>query len=186
MKSIQKLVVKLSAVSALFLLTLPAFAGSGSVTLAPLDPSAIPTLSSTMLIVLSVLLMLVAFRVSKQKSSGKFMVALLGASVVMASTGSVKLVSDLRAGNSVLVTMPEGQTVDIFSDEFNIIINQSGVVQRVVDIVEPGSCGNFPRAEVHGISTPDCEIGLILQPEGGENLQSCLVDCSEAPGTGDM
>ncbi len=184
MKFFQKVVVKLSAVSALFLLPFSAFAGSGTIVFGPVDPSAIPTLSSTMLIVLSVLLVLVAFRVSKQKGSGKLLVTLLGASVLMASTGGIKLVSDLEAGGATPIQNPEGQTFDLFSGNRHSFRNTSDVLMKVLEINLPTTCNNYPNTSLSEIQ--DCNVGLILDssPVGGPFASLggfCIIDCSEPP-----
>ena len=178
MKYYQKLIFKFCAISTLFFLPFSAFAGSvGTITFAPVDPSAIPTLSSTMLIVLSVLLMMVAFRVSKQKSSKKFLIALFGASVLIASTGGVKLVSDLQAGGAT-ITMPEGQTFTLFSGFANRFDNSTNVPQRVISIsgLPSPNCPNFPDTLNRVNIGPDCSVGLILQPS---SANVCKIDCQD-------
>lgn len=181
MKQIKSLILKLSCISVFSLLSLTAMAGSsgsnGTVTFAPVDPTAVPTLSSSMLILLSVLLMIVAFRVSKQKGAGKFFVVLLGASVLMASTGGIKLVSDLQASGEISITMPAGDSVDLFPGNFHQIRNQSGVLQRITGIVEPSTCDNFPNGL--NIGGPECSVGMTL--ESDVNSAFCIIDCRTRP-----
>ncbi|TCJ88997.1 midcut-by-XrtH protein [Cocleimonas flava] len=158
-----------------------AFAGiavpGGTVTLSPTATTAVPTLSGTMLILLSLLLMVVAFRVSKnsKNGAGKFFIALIGASVLMAA-GGFKTVSDLQAAVGTTKTMdnPAGGDVIFNEGAFTIIKNGSGVTQQVKDIIlnfEGNSCGNFPGAGmIEGI--PECAINLPLSDD-----MSCHVDC---------
>lgn len=64
------------------------------------NTNAIPTLSTTMLMVLSVLLFAVAFKVSKQKNSAKtkMFVTLLGVTAVVAiSNNGIKLINNVQA-----------------------------------------------------------------------------------------
>ena len=88
--------------------------------------AAIPTLSSTMLIVLSLLLFLVAFRVSKQKNNaaGKILITLLGVSAIITMGHSVKVISDTYAGSSInispvspAVRIEAGQDLDFISPD---------------------------------------------------------------------
>jgi len=174
MKIIRNILIKIGAISALFVLPLSAFAGPGTVIFAPASIS-IPTLSSSMLIVLSLLLMIVAFRVAKQKGSKKFFMVLMGASILMASSGGIKLVSDIQASGSVSFSMPEGDSVNIQGVTLNEIQNLSGVVQSVIEINAPEGCGNFPNAV--GVSQyPECSVGQRLD-FNAEITAFCFVDC---------
>jgi len=91
--------------SSFFLISLgvlssPVFAGTtgGTINYTINAANAIPTLSGTMLIVLSMLLFLVAFRVSKSKTGGKFLVMTFGTAALTLSVGGIKVVSTVEAG----------------------------------------------------------------------------------------
>lgn len=89
--------------------------------------TAVPSLSNTMLIVLSLLLFLVAFKIAKQKNNptGKFFVSLLGVSaIVMGSSGGVKLVTEAQAG------VPPVSVVAISSGHIQIGNGYKGVLQN--------------------------------------------------------
>ena len=108
-----KQLYKMSALVALIVSPVSSvFAGSspetlGSMTYRIQSATGIPTLSGTMLLVLSLLLLAVAVRVAKQKDSGanKFFIALLGVSALSMGGGGIKLVSDADAV-SYIVLLP--------------------------------------------------------------------------------
>jgi len=172
MKQLINIFLKLIAISALIISTSSSFAGdNGTIIFAPVnangDPTAVPTLSSYMLIILSVLLFIVAFRVSKQKGAGKFFALILGASVLMASTGGVKLVTDLQASSFFTITPAAGDTFSISQFGPNEYLNSSGVPQGVTQLMLPTVCPGFP-----GNSLVPCTSETIL-----ENGSSCQVNC---------
>ncbi|MEB8432810.1 midcut-by-XrtH protein [Cocleimonas sp. KMM 6892] len=165
-----------------------AMAGSnGSLIYGPLNPTAVPTLSGTMLIILSLLLFVVALKVAKQKGSnaGKFFITLIGASALVTGIGGVKLVSEVDAGlvfNPPLVE-PAGTTVTIFEGRFNQFVNSTGVAQQIKEINLVDNeieirCGNYPN----GVSVQnECSVGLTLSPNA-----ICNIDCDDAPIEGVM
>ncbi len=172
MNLLTKILFRLSAILAITTSASTVYAGSnGSITFAPanVDPTAVPTLSSYMLIILSVLLFAVAFRVSKQKGADKFFVFILSASVLMAGTGGVKLVSDLKASSFFTISPPEGASFSITSGAPNVYENGSGVPQEVTEFTLPEFCQSYPDT----VNTPiDCSLGLVL-PDGS----TCKVNC---------
>jgi len=107
--------------------TTKSYAVGASVSFSAVSASSIPTLSTTMLLVLSLLLLVVAFRVSKQKNNaaGKIFVTLLGVSAIVTMGHSVKLISDTNAGgvpvditpSSPLFTIEAGETIDFVTPE---------------------------------------------------------------------
>jgi len=193
MSQVHTFFLKFTAVTSLLFLSFSAFAGPGSVTLVPVNPTAVPTLSTSMLILMSVLLMIVALRVSKNKASGKLFITLMGASVLIASGSGVKLISDLKAGVESVVdpfTMPAGGEFTLFGDQPNLLVNKSTVPLRIKTIELPNSCAAFnPESQF------SCKEGQILQsslyfgletlPEGVTKVDvgidfsaaSCSVDC---------
>ena len=103
MKMFNQITSKIALLSFLVLInTKSAFAAGGIVTftLPSSSPAAIPTLSGTMLILLSLLLLVVAFRTAKQKKSNinKLFVTFLGTGFLVAAGSGAKLVSDANAG----------------------------------------------------------------------------------------
>ncbi len=176
--------IQINSIFALFLIsTSNVFAGTG-ITFGPVSPSAIPTLSTTMLIVLSVLLMVVAFRVAKNRESGssKFMVAFIGSAILMTS-GGVKLVSDLNANvTTARVTSSAGQTLGISAGAYNQYENITTVPMEVLSISTPANCAAFNA----GIRDTDqlCRVGLVLVASDGTSdnavaLGSCEIDCRD-------
>lgn len=172
----------LSSVFALLSLsTSSVFAGSnGQIIFAPVDPSAIPTLSSTMLIVLSLLLVAVAFRVSKNKesNSSKFLVAIIGAAALFTG-GGVKLVSDLKANVTTAYLMSDtGGNQTIQNAEYNQYQNDSNVSLRVESISLPTSCETYNAGQNSSDNYPLCRVGTILSGENSfSGEDQCEIDC---------
>ena len=97
---------------------------------------------------------------------------LIGASVLMASTGGIKLVSDLQAdGVNVPALNPEGGNIYTNIFDYNEIGNSTDVGLKIISI-SPTKCGNFPTTI--NLGRPDCSILTILQPNNGN---SCIIDC---------
>jgi len=195
MKLINIILLKLSAIGALITLTSSAIAGNeGTIIFVPVnangDPTAVPTLSAYMLIILSLLLFAVAFRVSKKKGAGKLFTLMLGASVLMASTGGVKLISDVQAvvdgiGPQIIeVTNPEGSPENIIPFQYNPYANTSGVPLKIDSIMLPteGSCPiNSIDPQTPIVFHQICVPGLVL-PTGdadpATDANFCEIDCN--------
>ena len=106
--NLQRMFSRLAVFTVLFLSSSSVFAAGGTVTFTAANPTAVPTLSGWMLIVLSLLLFSVAVKVSRQKGSsnaGKFFLLLLGVGVLSSGTGGVKLITEVNAGGATLVTI---------------------------------------------------------------------------------
>lgn len=112
MKYLNKIAFKLIAIAFLFAVTNSAFATGGSVTFTSPNSASIPTLSGSMLILLSVLLCVVAYRTAKQKNANinKLFITLLGTGVIFSAGSGIKLVSDANAGGPppITITFPAG------------------------------------------------------------------------------
>lgn len=92
-----------------------------------LNPTAVPTLSGMMLLVLSLLLFVVAFKVSKQKSAntGKYFIALIGVTALVSSIGGTKLITDVQAGGPTpLVLSGSTGSVNLNPDGFSFFVNE--------------------------------------------------------------
>lgn len=111
-----------------------AYATGATVTIHPAVPTSVPTLSGMMLIVLSLLLFVVTYKIAKQKNNpaSKFFIALLGVSaLVLGSGGGFKLVSEVQARTDTEEEIP---IVPVASDHFinigggyeGFLKNQSG------------------------------------------------------------
>ncbi|GAA0420804.1 hypothetical protein GCM10009133_31540 [Cocleimonas flava] len=132
-----------------FILTSNVFAGApnpiGTMTYSIPGATAVPTLSGTMLIALSLLLFAVAFRVAKQKGSGKMFITLIGVSALSIGGSGIKLVSDAKAlmGASLpLNTGPTTGEVDLYSG-YNIFENTNSQTVTIKSITTDAgySCG---------------------------------------------
>ncbi len=89
----------------------------------------VPTLSSAMLIVLSLLLFVVAFKIAKQKnnSASKLFVSLLGVSAIVLGGGGVKLISEVSAGiPTTVVPITGGHHINVGGGYFGFLQNQTG------------------------------------------------------------
>ena len=169
MENLKKLASKFSLIAIISLFaTSSAFAGTPVIVFGPVTN--VPTLSGSMLIVLSLLLMVVAVRVTrnKHKNTGKFFITLIGASALLAGAGGVKLISEVNASVAPSITMPQGESLPIFLSSLNEYLNNSGVTQQVKSI-GIASCDNFPNGS--GVIN-ECRVGLVL----GVSKQ-CVIDC---------
>ncbi len=84
-------------------------------------PTAIPTLSGSMLILLSLLLFIVALRISKQKNAkvNKFFITLLGVGILSIGGSGIKLISNAQAGVDLPITLlssPSGGASELILD----------------------------------------------------------------------
>lgn len=145
----------------------------------------IPTLSGTMLIILSLLLFFVALRVSKQKNTKnkEFFISLIGIFALSSSVGGFKLVSDAKAGLSVQQTVtltlnqsPTTGQVDLFGPNTNYFDNAfaTPVTITAININEGFSCGILLARDVDP-SAPTCSADApnnIIPPEG-----QCQIRC---------
>ncbi len=118
MKYLNKITSKFTATTFILLSTNSAFATGATVTFNLPGPASIPTLSGTMLILLSVLLCMVAYRTAKQKNtnSNKLFITVLGAGFLVSASSGVKLVSDAHAGGPPLTPIVFAPGSNTFSD----------------------------------------------------------------------
>ncbi len=153
-------------------------------------PTAVPTLSGTMLILLSLLLFVVAFRIAKQKNNGasKLFITLVGVTAISTGIGGIKLVSDVEAGGSI-TTIPldvaPGSTtgsVDLL-DGLNSFDNPNSVAATITSINitnETSICGQLPvLGKAVDLSAPICTVGNTVAPDA-----QCLLFCSSPSGDG--
>ncbi len=161
MKNVQNLFDRMKSLSTLsmaFLLlsSQNTLAGTNVGTMTYSIPGAatdIPTLSGTMMILLSLLLFIVAFRVSKQKGSkvNKLFISLLGVFALSSSIGGFKTISDAHAGvvggqQAITLTLNSATTgtVDIFGPTTQYFDNAFDVPVTIleINIREGFSCNN--------------------------------------------
>lgn len=116
MRRLIQIASKLGAITFLiFASSTSAFATGATVTFSIQSPTGVPSLSGTMLIVLTVLLFIVAFRISKQKgrNGNTFCMGLIAAGIVVSTGTGVKLVSDAYAGTQI--NIQPGQSTRVFT-----------------------------------------------------------------------
>ncbi len=167
-------------------LSASAFAGNPNILIhAPyqMNHIAVPTLSGTMLILLSLLLVAVAFRIGKNKNNSGTPMMLVGGLVlgaVLSVTGGVKLISEVNADSGgfapIPLSNPSGAEVGMFSGQLNIFENTSGVPQQIVNIILNGTgfafCPNNDSGIIDGVSR--CAINSVV-PTSMAGL--CYIDC---------
>ncbi|WP_165874670.1 midcut-by-XrtH protein [Cocleimonas flava] len=188
----KKLVIKLGIFISFCSSFSTAFAGStggGSMTYSIGGATSIPTLSGTMLIVLSLLLFAVAVRVAKQKNSGvnKLFVTLLGVGSISLITGGAQIVSEADAGwypSLPLNTNSTSGEVELFSS-YNAFTNENVAITTINSITPPPgyTCGPVPAitkpaeklttaAAPPPVSSETCSVGLQIN-----NLDGCDLYC---------
>ena len=155
------------------------FAGAaGTLVYAPVAPataaSSVPSLTGSMLIVMSLLLAAVAYRMFRQGGSNgsKFLLLLLGGGILVSGASGVKLISDAYAAVSHSLGNPAGGVEPISSGDNNIYTNTSGVDLRIQSVTPPAGCPN-------PVSASRCDAGDVLL-----NTEQCSVECTAAGGGG--
>lgn len=159
MNAIQKLSLKVAAFSALLFLPFSAFAGTPPPTMvintAAAGTQGIPTLSGTMLVVLSLLLFAVAARVAKQKKSNinKMLVTLLG-------IGSLSMIT----GGMQIITKADAALHGALIDKAIILESMLGESSIELDFGNPASAGGY---NLFSNQNPDVVVSII-RIENGE------------------
>ena len=141
------------------------------------SPTAVPSLSGSMLIVLSLLLFAVAYKVAKQKNASKLFVTLIGVTVLSTGLSGVKIISESFATGN---TLPQndyslGQTKIIDLARYQSYIQNNNTnpmtIGEITNFVGWSCAPNMER-----IAAFSCVEGSLL-PAG----ESCGVYCSELP-----
>ncbi len=185
---------KLLKLTVIFLITL---AGTSSIFAGPAVPgggitfttgvTAVPTLSGTMLILLSILLFLVAFKITKQKNTnaGKFFVMLVGFGALGIGGGTIKLINNLEAGALVPILVEPVGPVGPGIDSTDIVFAPGATVSTFQ--LEGGVAFHFQNnlspAQVIKVEAAGPEEGFIcdyhssvssFEPEALEGILDCL------------
>ncbi|KAG1694709.1 hypothetical protein GQR58_006705 [Nymphon striatum] len=180
MKKLQSYLSNISLIALLsFLPVSSVFAAGGTITFAIPGPASIPTLSGTMLVILSLLLFVVALKVANQKhaKAGKFFIAVLGMTAIMSGTSGIKMISEVNAGGAS-ITIPEGTSMYTQRLDPNIPYEFNNRDYEIISVtVVPdadSTCGLFG-----GANGPSCtDVGTLAENE------FCRVEC-RATGNGD-
>ncbi|GEM_PF-1426892 len=155
------------------LLTLPsvfAHAGSplvgGTITFAPADATAVPTLGGAALVLLGIFLAFIAIRQARQGAGSRLPLLAVGASglALAAAASGVLLMNDVQANGGQVINSPSRQTLDVFNMT-NIYENAAGVPMSVVER-EVARCD--ARAD-------GCELGTVIE-DGGSCELVCVID----------
>ena len=147
------------------------FVTAATLTYGPLTTTGIPTLSGTMLLLLSLLLAFVGYRMLTLKTNDAtkmMVVATIGIGAITSGLGGVKLINDAYASAlEVVLTDPNGGTVDLTGFNFNNILNATGVEVEIINVAPEGNCPSYPTG-----NEGECVSGLILADNG-----RCDIDC---------
>lgn len=166
-----------SGVISLFLCLLSSsvFAGrpAGAITFSlTASSTSIPTLSGSMLIVLSLLLFVVAFRVAKQKNANKFFMSFVGVTALSLGLGGIKFVSDAEAviHAHTPITTSEFTNLTLIKDlyENNRFFNDT---QETISISNIEVFTLFECGGTSGAGYPECKVGESIPPSNGCSLQ---------------
>lgn len=163
-----------------------AHATGAVVTIASATP--IPTLSGSMLIILSLLLFVVAFKAAKQKgnNAGKFFIGLIGTFALVVGGSGIKLVTDVQASGLDVPLIPGTLTYRLINNPsdpnsgfYGAIRNNSGQSIDVLSIVpDANSVCYFPGNGSNPCSgnTIPLTTSPLMMPDG----QSCTISCGHA------
>jgi len=136
--------------------------------------TSVPTLSSMMLIVLSLLLFIVAYKVSSKKRNqvGKFFISIIGITALISGLGGVKVFSDAEAiaAPFPIFSLPNtGHTparmgLTEYLNDPDVSGNKTLVIDRILQI--GGGCV--------GVAPAACSVGLNLPVDA-----SCFIRCTQ-------
>ena len=135
--------------------------------------SEIPTLSGSMLIIMSLLIAAIAYQLinnTENKSNHKLIISLLIVGLISFGTGSIKLINHAYAGTPVYTLLVAGGEIDIRYGIQNYQ-NQTGILAEIKSITMSGG----GAACDGGAPTPianECVVGRILA-----NLETCVINC---------
>ena len=166
--------------------------GGAVITYGPIG-SAVPTISGGMLIALAVLLMLVAFRLLKDRpaSGTNLVIAITAITALATGAGGIKLVADAHAVSPVLeMTDPAGNT-PLFVPQGGPwqVFNITDVPLQIKQIQYSPGCGDQPLngAQVQalngGSSVGTCSTSTTLAPQSAEYCE-ITVYCTLNGGAG--
>jgi len=145
--------------------------------------TSVPTISGPMLIALAVLLMLVAFRLLKDRpASGTNLVIVLTAlSALAIGSGGIKLVADAEAVDvfELKMTKEGGGTLNVEPGEWQVS-NSTAVPQQIKNIEFSEGC---KQAVLAGFEADSCSPGSTLAPK---NIEYCEISvrCQIGNGAG--
>jgi len=156
----RNLTIKSTLASLLYILSSTAWAGSGSLVYGPVPP--IPTLSGTMLILLSLLLATIGYRVLQQKgndASRMMVLSLIVVGALASGIGGVKLINNAYANGfpTISLNQPGGGTATVCIDcgPYHYQ-NDTGAPLEIKSRIHPEPCGWGT------VTAPECTAGLLL------------------------
>lgn len=190
MKEFKYITLKFSlilGISILFTSSVFATGATAIISSAATTVSPIPTLSETMLIVLSLLLLTVTFRISRQKNNGSthFFTVLVGITALVTGGSGIKLITNVKASGSTteILLLPQTQSYRLLNDlsdsnsGFNgFIRNNSGQLITLRSITpDLNTLCEFSSSPSSPCNGSDIPLGSTIDiPDGS----SCFISCS--------
>ena len=156
--------------------TASAGGGTGTITFSPaaVSATAVPMLGSTLLLLLSLLLVFIAFVAFRKRQNGTASV-IAGALVLAAlasAGGGASLFHKAYAQDRLTISDPTGEEKRISGDTQNIYTNASGVPMTIGSPVFTGAACNSVW-----FNLPDaCDVGAELA-----DTDHCEIDCRVVP-----
>jgi len=155
----RNLAIKSTIASLLYILSSTAWAGTSTLFYGP-PVTDIPTLSGTMLILLSLLLATIGYRILRQKgnnTSRMMVLSLIAVGALASGVGGVKLVNDADATSAVPLDQPGGGSVTVCDgcgdDSYE---NATGAPLEIKSRTKPDDC------TWSASNSPECTPGLLL------------------------
>lgn len=163
------------------LFTTNSFAGGGTVTF---GANAVPTLSGTMLVILSLLLLVVAIKIARRNDNtyNKFLVGAIGVSALLGATSDVKVLSDVQAGGAVITV--SGASSHTVPDGSNATFQNTGTSPLNFSIVaDTSTSGNECGFDIRNISSSFSSLTNYQTNHSGQlpANQELFVECRVTP-----
>ncbi len=164
------------------------FAATATVNFTMPSATSVPSLSGFMLVVLSLLLFIVAFKISQQKNknANTFFTVLIGAGILVSMGSGVKLVSDANAGGPVPTNIPDptanfgpftvaGNSSEQFTNSGTNDLNFS------ITVGDNSTCTYGSASATDPTSTPTTPATGVLTANS-----SLIVNCTTTVATGGL
>ena len=150
------------------------FSGVGTMTYTTQSAVAIPTLNGVMLLLLSLLLVVIAFRMTKQKNThaSKLFLTLLSVGVLSSGTVGVHLISKANANGGGNIPLTSSGSVAVAEGDNNYLnsLLSYAVSITAIDVDTGFTCTVASSGDLK------CTVGLTLPSSFGKCKLSCTAD----------
>lgn len=138
---------------------------------------AIPALNGVMLLLLSLLFVVITFRMTKQKNThaSKLFLTLLSVGVLSSGTVGVHLISKASAGRDIPLTSSRSVALEVGTNGYVNSELSTAVSITTIDVDSGFTCSAASSGQ------PECTVGLTLPPSTGKCELSCVSDASSSP-----